>query len=190
MTGELPAPGDPSQHLWILRWYRACLSEGRSPLVCPELQYPVGAPLNGFSPLHLQAALFLPLSRAVGNDLLSYNLLWTLGLVTTGLGTFALAWSVVRDRASACLAGLSAMLSGPVMLHSQGHLRVDQFFKMRKPTSRSRARAALRRKAAAMFVTPSSRSLLIARFRRAASTCAPAPVRVRLASSPIVTSRT
>jgi hypothetical protein len=32
--------------------------------------------------------------------------------------------------------------------------------------------------------------LLMARFRSAASTCGPDPVRVRLASSPIVTSRT
>ncbi len=42
--------GDPPQHLrGLMRWYRTCLVEGRSPLICPELLYPTGAPLSGFS---------------------------------------------------------------------------------------------------------------------------------------------
>ena len=35
-------PGDPLQHLWIIRWSRACLLEGRSPFFCPDIQFPVG----------------------------------------------------------------------------------------------------------------------------------------------------
>src|SRR4051794_38795674 len=56
---------DPLQHLWIMRWYKACLLEGRSPVLCPELQYPVGAPLGNFSPLHFQALLYIPISIIV-----------------------------------------------------------------------------------------------------------------------------
>src|SRR3954454_22158182 len=48
---------DPLQHLWVMRWYRTCLLEWKSPILCPELQYPIGAPLGNFSPLHLQALL-------------------------------------------------------------------------------------------------------------------------------------
>ncbi len=50
-------------------------------------------------------------------------------------------------------------------------------------------RAALRRNAAAILVEPVIRNWLIAAFRNAASTWGPEPTRVRLPSSPIVTSR-
>ena len=35
-----------------------------------------------------------------------------------------LAWHVVRDRACAAMAGLLAILSGPVMLHAHAHLEL------------------------------------------------------------------
>jgi hypothetical protein len=124
MATDLPTGGDPPQHVWIMRWYRTCLVEGRSPFLCRELQYPVGAPLSGFSPLHVQSAVFLPLSFVLRNDILCYNLIWSLGMVTIGLGTFALAWRVGCGRAAAAYAGLAAMLSGPVMLHAHGHLEM------------------------------------------------------------------
>src|SRR5262245_11078242 len=66
----LPNGGDPLQHLWVMRWYKTCLLEGRSPLVCPEIQYPVGAPLGNFSPLHLQSLLYLLLSYFIKSDIL------------------------------------------------------------------------------------------------------------------------
>src|SRR4051812_4861618 len=115
---------DPLQHLWIMKWYRTCLLEGRSPLICPELQYPTGAPIGNFSPLHLQSLVFVPLSLALGNDALCFNLVWLLALVTTGLGTALLAWRAVRDRRCAALAGMLAMLSTPVMLHGRCHLEL------------------------------------------------------------------
>ena len=57
-----------------MRWYKACLLEGRSPLFCSELQYPVGVPLGNFSPLHVQSVLYLAFSSVIANDCLCYNL--------------------------------------------------------------------------------------------------------------------
>jgi hypothetical protein len=117
---------DTLQHLWIMRWYRACLFEGRSPLICPDVQFPVGAPLGNFSPLHAEALAYVPLSIAIGNDVLCFNLIWAFGLLLTGLGTFLLAYQGVRDRTAAAVGGLLAMLSGPVLLHAQEHLELIQ----------------------------------------------------------------
>ncbi len=121
---QLPSTVDPLQHLWVMRWYKTCLLEGRSPLRCPELQYPVGAPIGNFSPLHLQSLLYLPLSAITTNDILCFNLIWWAGFLFTGMGTFALAWHVVRDRAGAAMAGLLAMLAAPMMVHSHAHLEL------------------------------------------------------------------
>ncbi len=121
---RLPSDVDPIQHLWVMRWYQACLLEGKSPLHCPDIQYPVGASLGFFSPLHLQTVLFLPTSLITGNDALAYNLTWFAGFLLTGLGTFALAWQVLRERISAVVAGGLAMLSGPVLVHSHAHLEL------------------------------------------------------------------
>jgi hypothetical protein len=115
---------DELQHLWLLRWYKTCVVEGRSIVLCPEIQYPVGAPLGNFSPLHVQAFLYLPLSALIRDDILCFNLLWLIGLVTTGLGTFVLASTVVGDRWCAAFGGMVAMLSGPMLLHAQGHLEL------------------------------------------------------------------
>ncbi|MEO6809259.1 MAG: hypothetical protein ABI353_09140, partial [Isosphaeraceae bacterium] len=115
---------DPLQHIWILRWYRTCLLEGQSFVLSPELHYPVGAPLGCFSPLHLQALLFIPLSLATGNDVLSFNLVMLGGLLFTALGTFALVRQVVRDDRAALFGGLAAMLSGTLMFHASAHLEL------------------------------------------------------------------
>jgi len=121
---ELPSTVDPLQHLTVMRWYKACLLEARSPFRDPGLQFPVGAPIGNFSPLHFQALLFVPLSLAGMGDVVAFNLLWFLGFLLTGLGTFALAWYVVRDRGCAAVAGLLAMFGGPMMMHSHGHLEL------------------------------------------------------------------
>src|SRR5262249_22321144 len=115
---------DTLQALWLMRHYRNCLCEGGPWLRCPDVQFPVGAPLGNFSPLHLQAALYLPLSLALENDVLCYNLVWLAQLVFTGLGTFALAWHVLRDRFTAGAGGLLAMLGGPVLMQAHGHLEL------------------------------------------------------------------
>ena len=122
----LPCAGDPPQHLWIMRWYKSCLIEGKNPLVCPTLQYPVGAALGNFSPLHVPSLIFVPLSLILGDgrDALCYNVTWTAGMLLTAFGTFALGWHVLRDRSAAAMAGLLAMLSGPVMLHAHAHLEL------------------------------------------------------------------
>ena len=121
---RLPSTGDPLQHLWVMRWYKQCLLEWRSPLVCPDLQYPVGAPLGNFSPLHLQSFLYLIASSILENDVLCFNLIWLFGLLFTGMGTYVLARHVLRDEGGAFLAGLFTMLSGPVLVHSHAHLEL------------------------------------------------------------------
>jgi hypothetical protein len=115
---------DAQMHLWVMRWYKSCLLEGRSPVLCPDVQFPTGAPIGDFSPMHLQALLYLPLSAVVKNDVLCYNILWIIGFLTAGLGTALLAWHVVRDGACAWLAGLLAMLSGPMVVHAHAHLEL------------------------------------------------------------------
>jgi hypothetical protein len=120
----LPSGIDPVQHLMILRWYKTCLLEGRDPLLLPGIQYPLGSPLGNTSPLYLQGLLYLPLSAIVPNDVACYNVLWFAEFLLAGMGAFALAWHVVRDRASACVGGLLAMLGGPMMLHAHGHLEL------------------------------------------------------------------
>ncbi|HEV3167358.1 MAG TPA: hypothetical protein VGZ22_25335, partial [Isosphaeraceae bacterium] len=125
LSSALPSPPlDPLQHLWIMRWYKSCLLQGRLPFLCPELQYPVGAPLGNFSPMHFESLLYLPLSLLSKNDILCYNLIWLFGFVFTGLGTYLLAWYVLRDRAAAAFSGLLAMLATPVMAHSFGHVEL------------------------------------------------------------------
>ena len=122
---KLPASRvDPLQHLTLLRWYRTSLLEGRPVGRLPGLQAPVGASLAQFSPLHLQALLYLPVSAATDDDVLAYNLLWAAGFLLTGMGTFALAWRAVGSLPAAAFAGLSTMLSAPMLLHGMAHLEL------------------------------------------------------------------
>jgi hypothetical protein len=121
---SVPDRWDTLQHLWILRWYKTCLLEGRSFFLCPEIQYPIGGPLGNFSSLHLQALLYIPLSLLIANDALCYNVVWLTGLLMTGLGTFLLGWYVLRDRACAAFCGMLAMLCGPLLMHAHGHLEL------------------------------------------------------------------
>ena len=124
IRSALPSNVDPVQHLTVMRWYKACLLEGRSPFLLREIQHPLGATLGSFSPMLLQTSAYLVLSSLTSNDVLCYNLLWFSGFLLTGVGTFALAWRVVEDRACAWFAGLAAMLGGPMMLHAHGHLEL------------------------------------------------------------------
>jgi hypothetical protein len=107
-----------------MRWYRTCLLEGRAPFFCPEIMHPVGVPLGNFSPLHMQALAYLPLSLLLGQDVLCFNLIWLVGMVFTGLGTFVWLCHVLRDSACAAFGGLLVMLSGPMLQHAQGHLEL------------------------------------------------------------------
>jgi hypothetical protein len=125
-ASRLPDGGDPLEHLWIMRWYKACLLQGRSPFFCPDLHAPVGVPLGYFVPLQWETLLYVPLSAILSNDALCYNVIWLLGFLTMGLGTALLAWQVLGDRWCAWLAGLLAMLSTPMMMHGHGHLETMQ----------------------------------------------------------------
>ena len=124
-SSRLPCQlADPLMHLWVLRWDKSCALEGRLPFDCPGIQYPVGASLGRFSPMHLQALLYLPLSAVTSNDILIYNFLWFGGFLFTGTSVFLLARGATRDDASAWLGGLLAMLAGPMMVHSNAHLEL------------------------------------------------------------------
>src|SRR5438445_11886357 len=83
MGSRLPNLGDPLTHLWTMRWYKACLLEAKSPFRCPDIQYPVGAPLGYFPPMQLQTLVYIPLSMMFDNDILCYNLIWIFGLLYT-----------------------------------------------------------------------------------------------------------
>ncbi len=122
----LPSHIDALAHLWTMRWYKTCLIEGRSPFLCPELQYPVGVPLGFFPPMHVQSLVYVPLSFFISNDVLIYNLIWLGSLVLTGLGTFVLAWYIVRDIPCAVVGGMLGMLGTPVLNHAHGHLEMIQ----------------------------------------------------------------
>ena len=127
LGSELPGSWiDPSVHFWLLRWYESCLTEGHSPFVCPDVQYPAGAVIGNYAPLPLEAAFVLPLNAAVPNLVLWLNIYWLVGFLTTGLGTFLLCWRILRDRAASFLGGLLAMLSTPMLLHGQGHPEIVQ----------------------------------------------------------------
>lgn len=115
---------DALQSLWVMRWYRDCLVHGRLPFFCSESQFPTGAHLGNWSPMHAQALLYVPLSFLTANDVLCYNLIWAANIVFTGVGTFVLVWYVHRSRACAFFGGLVAMLSGPMLLHALGHLEL------------------------------------------------------------------
>ncbi len=121
---ELPSSIDPLQHLRTMRWYKTCLLQGRSPYFSPETQYPMGVPLGYYSPMQIQAAFYFPLSFLIRNDILIYNLLWFASLVMTGLGTFVLAWTVVKERVPAAVAGLLTMIGTPVLMHAHAHLEL------------------------------------------------------------------
>ena len=122
LGSRLPTLVDPLTHIWTMRWYKTCLQEGRSPLLCPEIQYPVGAPLGHLPPMHFQSLLFVPLSFALGNDILCYNIIWFLDFLLMGVGTFLLCCYLIRDRVAAWFGGLVAMLSAPMMWFAHAEL--------------------------------------------------------------------
>ncbi len=123
LGSRVPSLADPCQHLWIMRWYKSCLMEGRiNPFFCPDIQYDVGAYLGYFSPLLLQSLQYLVLSLVTSNDALCYNMIWFCALVGTGMGAFLLCWFALGDRSCAVLGGLLAMLSGPMMVHALSHI--------------------------------------------------------------------
>lgn len=124
LASGLPAVPDPVTHLWTLRWYRTCLLEGKSVFFLPDIQAPVGAPLGLVPPLHLQAIMYVPLSLVISNDVLCYNIIWIAEFLMTALGTFALAYHVTRSTGASFIAGLLAMLSGPMMMHAHGHIEL------------------------------------------------------------------
>ena len=125
IPGELT---DPLEHLWIMRWLRSCLIEGRNPLFCPSIQAPVGVPLGAFPTLHLQTVGYILLRLVTSNDAAIFTVIWFVGFLATGLASFGLArWAVPGLGAGvAWVAGLGVMLCGPMLMHAHGHLETMQ----------------------------------------------------------------
>ena len=113
--------GDPSEHLWIMRWYKTCLLEGRLPVLCPELQYPTGARWATTPPTHPVPALHPPVSGLRRRAQLQPDLARR-QVLSTGLGTSVLIWQVVRHPGATAFGGMLAMLSMPMMFHGTCHL--------------------------------------------------------------------
>ncbi|MDX2037365.1 MAG: hypothetical protein SFX72_12000 [Isosphaeraceae bacterium] len=124
LVDTVPTNADPAQHLWVMEWYKTCLLEGKLPFYCPDVQYPVGASLGNFSPMILQAALYIPLSTVVSHDVLAYNLLWIAAFLFCGLSTYRLAVAMTGERLVSAFSGLAAMLAAPMMLHGIAHLEL------------------------------------------------------------------
>ncbi len=120
--------GDPLMYFFLMRWSKASLLNGQSPFFHDGMHYPFGVPLGFFPPLHFQSLVYLLLSPFQVTDVLAYNIIWTIGVVGTGLSAFALAHWVCRDARASWLAGLAAMLSGPMMMHMYGHLDLIQLW--------------------------------------------------------------
>src|SRR5262249_58759347 len=106
--------------LGVMRGPRDALMEGRLPSDRPDVQAPAGGHLGNWSPMHFQALLYLPLSRLIPNDLVCYNLIWAGNLLFTGVGTFVLAWQLLRSPGGALYARPSAMLAAPPFPHPTG----------------------------------------------------------------------
>lgn len=125
IPGELT---DPLEHLWIMRWLRTCLLAGQNPLFCPAIQAPVGVPLGAFPTLHLQTILYILLRLVTDNDAAIFTITWFVGFVATGVAAFGLArWSIPGvGPGVAWVAGLGAMLCGPMLMHAHGHLETMQ----------------------------------------------------------------
>ena len=123
LPGELT---DPLEHLWIMRWSKACLLEARSPCFSPGLQTPTGVPLGYFPTMHLQTLAYLGLGLVTSNDVAIFNTIWFFGFVSTGLGTFILARAMVGSFWPSWLGGLGTMLCGPMLMHAHGHLETMQ----------------------------------------------------------------
>jgi hypothetical protein len=76
--------------------------------------------------MHVQTLAYLALSPVLDNDVACFNVLWFSGFVATGLSTFLLAWWTIRKVGVSWLAGLGAMLCGPMLMHAHGHLETMQ----------------------------------------------------------------
>ena len=125
LKDTLTANGDPSQHLWIMNWNKSVFA----PVEVAILRGPSvskSAPrLACFLRSRFNPRCSCP-SRSLRNsfDILLFNIIWMIGLITTGLGVFVLAWTVTGHRAASAVGGLLAILSGPVMLHAHTHLEL------------------------------------------------------------------
>ena len=112
-----------------------------------------------------------------------------------GLGRYGEAHALLMEcrevfESEGYLQGLGTVFSALADLEDDlGHRQGGSLLKIPSLAKRAPTWEALRRSVSAILVTPVVRRKPIAAFRRAAMTSGPQPLRIRLASSPIVTSR-
>ena len=111
-------------------------------------------------------------------------------------GAMTTSFEIPHHRHRSPLGDLLATGGGPGPPGTKGIASSSLFrtaihsYKIPSLAKSSSTRAAFRRRAAAMFATPIVLIRPTARFRNAAMTSGPEPLRIRLASSPRLTSRT
>jgi hypothetical protein len=103
------APGEGAQDLWQnvwnLWWAGAALRRGVSPFFADTLFYPTGASLL-FHPLNLTSGLLAIPLRALGGEVVAYNVLALLSFTLSGYALFLLARRHGCGHAAALLGGL------------------------------------------------------------------------------------
>jgi hypothetical protein len=116
-------PGDNFPFLWNFWWARSALASHASLFDCPLLFAPLGTSLV----LHTHTAL----EATVGATLLApfpvvvaHNLVLLAGLSANGAATYALAYSQLRTRGPALLAGVIFATSSYIGLHLLGHFNL------------------------------------------------------------------
>ena len=121
LPGEMV--GDNVTFLWNFWWMRKTLAEGISFFHTTYLFAPVGADLTLHTHTALPAFVGATVLRALSNTAaLNVTIIGSIAL--SGIGAYALAWRLVRERTAAVIAGLIFACSPFVAAHLMGHFNL------------------------------------------------------------------
>jgi hypothetical protein len=121
LTTDVPGDfGDPLLNAWIIAWDASHLGRG---WWNANIFHPHPLALAYSEHLLPQALQVLPIERASGNPILSYNLLFLSTFVLSGLGMFLFARELTRSPSAAFVAGV-AFAFAPYRVTSIPHLQV------------------------------------------------------------------
>lgn len=111
--------GDAYVHLWTFEWFKKALLNGTNPFYTDALFYPVGASLVTHNVAWLHLLAWLPLQAVVGSGA-AYSLVFLLGFVINGFGTYLLVRDLTDSVPAAFISGLIAAF-WPYALSHHGH---------------------------------------------------------------------
>lgn len=121
LPGEMA--GDNVTFLWNFWWMRKALAEGLSFFHTSYLFAPVGADLTLHTHTALPALFGATVLRGLSNTAaLNATIIGSIAL--GGIGAYALAWRLVRERTAAVIAGLIFACSPFVAAHLMGHFNL------------------------------------------------------------------